>query len=272
MRKRPIIILGHKGMLGQMAVKFFSGKGYNVITISQRFEPESRLEFFNEIKNYPDAIIINAIGKIKQKTEDTSPLLWSNAILPLELSRSLLPTQTLLHASTDCLFSGDTDHPYKVNAHQDAIDDYGWSKQLGEHTLLNRPNTLIARVSIIGTDNAETPKGLLGWFLSQPNNASLKGFTNHLWNGITTLEWCKQIELIIDQLHVNTPCQLIQFGTEDFYSKYDLLKLFQEVFNTNFSIEPFETPQKVDRRLKPQIIVQNLNYQLCELKAFSEND
>ncbi len=258
-------------MLGQMAVSHFTQQGYRVITIKNRFEPETRLAFFEELKQYPYAIVINAIGKIKQKTEDTSPLLWSNAILPLELSRSLLPTQTLIHASTDCLFSGDTNQPYKKDANQDAIDDYGWSKQLGEQVLLNRSNTLIARVSIIGTDNAANPKGLLGWFLSQPGQAKLKGYSNHLWNGITTLEWCKQVEKLWQNINSKTPCKLVQLGTKEFYTKLELLKLFQVVFETSYIIEPFQAQKAIDRRLEPQLFCPKLILQLKELKEITKH-
>lgn len=264
---RQIIILGHNGMLGQMAVKFFSSKNYNVITLANRYGPNSREAFIDEIKMYPEGIVINAIGKIKQKTDDIYELLWANAILPLDLTKNLLPSQTLILPSTDCVFSGTKGKPYLIDEMQDATDEYGWSKQLGEQAVWHRKNTHIFRVSIIGLDNSPTPKGLLGWFLSQSAGSQLKGFTNHLWNGITTLEWCKYAETLFEQSAQVLPT-IHQLGTKEHYSKYDMLCLFNEIFGTTYQIEPFEPIIAIDRRLEPTYISKNLKEQLLEMKQF----
>ncbi len=265
-KNRPIIVLGHAGMLGQMAVKYFDKQGYTIITLSTRFEPGTHQEFMNEIRNYPDAIVINAIGKIKQKTDEDSELLWANAILPLELQNHLLPSQTLIHPSTDCVFSGKKGKPYSINDEPDATDSYGWSKRLGEIALMDRPNTLILRVSIIGPDNSPSPKGLLSWFLAQPEGSKLNGYTNHFWNGITTLEWCRKAEKLMQTQPDGF--RILQLGTEKKYSKYEMLKLFGEFFKTNYAILPIEQTEAIDRRLTAMIISHDLDFQLKELIAF----
>ncbi len=267
---RKIIILGHKGMLGQMVLRYFTKQGHAVITLQNRYEPQTRLAFMSELMQHHNAIVINAIGRIKQKTDDTHELLWANATLPLDLAQHLLPSQTLIHPSTDCVFDGTTNRPYAIDAPQDARDDYGWSKQLGETAVKNRNNTLIIRVSIIGTDTNTQAKGLLGWFLSQAPNSQLNGYSNHLWNGITTLEWCKVLENYLNQhpLNAQTTCITLQPGTQKHYTKHELLLLFQKIFNTTYTIESTETPQRVDRRLRPSIEAKSLEDQLLELSLF----
>lgn len=260
--------MGHTGMLGQMAVKYFGKKGYRVITFSTRFEPSTRMDFMNEIRSFPDAIIINAIGKIKQKTNNEAELLWANAILPLELKNRLLPSQTLVHPSTDCVFSGNKGEPYTIDDEPDATDSYGWSKRLGELALLGRPNTVIIRVSMIGPDRSPAQKGLLGWFLSQPEGSELKGFTNHLWNGITTLEWCKQVESLLELKSQNLSSDLVQIGTLESYSKFEMLTLFRELYFQKCSIIPFKTESGIDLRLKPTLISKDLHKQLNDLIAY----
>jgi dTDP-4-dehydrorhamnose reductase len=267
-KSRPIVVLGPNGMLGQMVVAYFISFGYKVVSISDRFEEDSKWKILNNILKYPDAIVVNCIGRIKQKTTSEKELLWSNTILPLTLVRYLLPGQIIIHPSTDCVFDGLAGRPYLINDNTDAKDSYGWSKIMAEEVLIKRPNTLITRVSIVGPDKNPTAKGLMGWFFSNATASHVKGYTNHLWNGITTLEWCKQVEkiLINDHLEKEHSAKLIQFSTKEYHSKYQMLCLFNEIYNKKYIIDPVEEKQTIDRRLIGQIICQPLSMQLQELK------
>lgn len=265
--KRTVVVLGDKGMLGQMAASYFRARSCDVAVIPMRYEPETRKEFISAVRDYPGAVVINAIGRIKQKSEAVHELLWANAVLPLDLARGLAADQVLIHPSTDCVFSGKDGRPYDAHEMPNAIDDYSWSKRMGEVALLARPNTLIPRVSIIGPDSSATPKGLLGWFLSQPRGSGLRGYTDHYWNGITTLEWCSQVERHLGQLpEQGSRCRLIQLGTAESHTKCEMLNLFQQVYGTDFEISEFATGEDVDRRLKPDVICKPLLEQLLELR------
>ena len=263
---RDYLILGHRGMLGQMVFRYFKKKGNKVHINPYRFNESERNSFLATCLEYPNAIVVNCIGKIKQKTEDANELLWANALLPLALKDHLLPTQTLIQPSTDCVFNGEKGEPYTLNHKPNAIDTYGWSKYLGEIAIKDRPNTLVMRVSIIGPDQNTEGKGLLAWFLSNAKGTSLKGFSNHLWNGITTLEWCKQLETLLEKTN-SDQSYFFQLGTEKSYSKYEMLLLFQEYFNTDYRIETFETDKSIDRRLVPTVISKGLEEQLKDLIA-----
>jgi dTDP-4-dehydrorhamnose reductase len=269
-----IIVLGANGMLGQMVYKYFTKHNYEVIVIRSRFEVNNFASFIDEINALENGIVINCIGVIKQKSTDISELLWGNSILPLELARSLKQEHVLIQPSTDCIFNGRSVEPYDVDKKSDANDIYGWSKSLAETAVLSRSKSLIMRVSIIGPD-MNSNKGLLSWFLSNSEKSQLKGFTNHLWNGITTLEWCKKLEEIIikdhNLLNLNNQ-RLVQLGTENIYSKFKMLCKFQGVFKTNFTIVPHKTEDTVNRCLKPQIASPSLEEQLIELNAFMEAD
>src|SRR5574337_876940 len=98
-KSRPIIVLGPNGMLGQMVHKYFTNLGYKVVPVNERFEEDTKWAFLNAILIYPNAIVFNCIGRIKQKTTNEKDLLWSNTILPLMLVRYLLPGQTIVHPS-----------------------------------------------------------------------------------------------------------------------------------------------------------------------------
>ncbi len=263
---RDIVILGSNGMLGQAAANYFGAQGYRVLPVNTRFTPENKSVFIAEIREFPYAIVVNCIGKIKQNTSDEQELLWANSILPLELANKLLPTQTLIHPSTDCVFDGTMGQPYPANFQPNAEDIYGWSKRLGEVALNGRKNTLIIRVSIIGMDNRKDARGLLSWYFSNKNGSKINGFTNHLWNGITATEWCKLAEREIVSISENTFCRLVQAGTKEHYSKYDMLLLFNDIFNKKYAVTPHKTQQAVDRRMQPVVVCKPLAEQILEMK------
>lgn len=266
-RKRKIVVLGHRGMLGQMAVRYFNERGYDVVVIPLRYDPETRNAFMAKLREHPRAIVINAIGKARAGS--AHELLWPNAVLPLDLVNGLLNDQFLIHPSTDGVFSGTDNRPYSSSDQPNATDDYGWSKRMGEIALSTRANTLIFRVSIIGPDACAEPKGLMGWFLSQPPDSRIKGYANYFWNGITTLEWCKQIENYLQTKTIpGDACRIIHLGTREGQTKYDLLKLIQDTFGTRQQISAWDLDRPVDRRLIPDTVAKPLFEQLIELKKY----
>jgi dTDP-4-dehydrorhamnose reductase len=264
---RQIVILGSRGMLGQVAKKYFSGVGYGVTCFDERFEPMDRNPYSDFLRGLRHSILINCVGKIRQKSADPGELLIANTILPAELRNCLHEEVILVQPSTDCVFNGQRGTPYPAKAATDATDEYGWSKRLGEVVLLGRPNTLVPRVSIIGPDHNPKGRGLFSWVISNPPGSRIKGYTNHLWNGITTLEWCKQVEHFLKK-EDGFEFQLLQFGTSEHYSKYEMLGLFNEIFKLQLFIEPFATDITVDRRLLADIVCKPLPAQLTEMASF----
>lgn len=269
--KKKIIVLGSNGMLGQMVDKYFSSKSFDVVSINDRFDEDTIFSIIDKINLLKDSIVINCIGKVKQKTSIASDLLWSNTILPLELNRSLKTGHFLIHPSTDCVFMGKSSGSYSVTDKGGAMDVYGWSKSLGEVALADRKNTIVIRVSIIGPDN-KTDKGLLSWFLNLPEGSVIKGYTNHFWNGITTLQWCECLENILlspDFEKKKYQSNLLQLGTPNHYSKHEMLLLFREVFTKEITINPvYEGGVVISKCLAPMIECKDLKSQLIELKSF----
>lgn len=268
-----IIVLGGNGMLGQMVEKFFKKK-YLVKVINDRYTFKNRLSFISSIQSEGKGVVINCIGKIKQKTNDLNDLLWTNTVLPLDIQSNLHKDQFLIHPSTDCIFNGNLkEGMYPKSYPSNANDEYGWSKYLGEQALLGKNNALVIRVSIIGPDNnSSSPKGLLGWFLSNSKGEKINGFTNHFWNGITTLEWCKQVEGLIESLNYKMwKGKVLQLGTEQSLSKYELLKLLQKYYKTSYSISKYKAACNVNRCLQPDIFCKSIEEQLYEISKASFN-
>ena len=73
------------------------------------------------------------------------------------------------------------------------------------------------------------------------------------------------MQIQIDDIIEN---KTIQLGTETQHTKFEMLMLFQKVFQTKFIILPIITNNTINRSLVPNIISQSLELQLNELKIF----
>ena len=262
---KRLLVLGHRGMLGSMAAEFFRENGWAVSTVEGRLDMNDPEPFFARVRHASPEVVINAMGLIKHKSSDMRDLLCANAAMPLALRLALPGEVTLVHASTDCVFSG-KHGSRRANDLPDATDSYGLSKTLGEAVALH-PNTFVLRVSIIGPEKGGEGKGLFEWFMSQAGKPSIPGYSNHLWNGITTLEWCQRVR---DMLATGTEAlaskgRLLQFGTREHYSKAEMLRLFCSALGLQVKIDERPADTAVDRTLVPDEICKPLPEQLSEL-------
>jgi dTDP-4-dehydrorhamnose reductase len=256
-----ILVLGHKGMLGRAVTKFLNeNTNHQVATINSRWGDN---DFSEEIKKIEADIIINGIGKIPQKKPEAIDYTKINVDLPRFLETLDI---RVIHPSTDCEFKGNipAGEAYTKTDKRDADDDYGISKAVISAEIENGfKNTKIIRTSIIGHEE-NSNLALLDWFLSQ--TGSVKGYTNHYWNGITTLEWIKQAQNLIDNWD-NFPV-LNQLSTTEHYSKFDIINLAKEVYKKDIEITPFTTEITVNKCLVSDIELPDLRTQLIELKEF----
>ena len=255
-----VLVLGHRGMLGHVVSRYLSDQGMEVMTIEMRYKGAPDDELISAVRDSEAAWIVNGIGKIKQKSADQFDLFLANAQMPAHLRLFLRPDQRLIHASTDCVFSG-RQGDYRVDDYRDAGDLYGLSKILGEISAeLGRCQVI--RTSIIGPELGK-PSGLMGWFLDQEKQVN--GFTNHLWNGVTTLEWAKICEAIIcGNLRPTSP--ILQTGSSDKISKCELLELIGELWPHPVRVHPTEAKDRVDRTLRPELVRAPLRQQIQELR------
>jgi dTDP-4-dehydrorhamnose reductase len=267
---KQIIVLGANGMLGQMAVRYFSNFAATV-PVTLRFTTKGLISLRDFFQAYRECIIINCIGSIPQKSSSEFGLYETNFAIPTYLTSCLSQGQHLIQPTTDCVFDGQIPPGsfYPKDSERTPLDSYGASKMLAELALEGRPRTTLIRVSIIGTDSiSKSPRGLLGWFLSQPQGTFVTGYTNHYWNGITTLEWCKQVHKMISE-GLPTIDNLIQLGTIESQSKYQVLCQAKEVFSVQCEVRPGLAERQLNRCLVPEIVVKPLIEQLRELQSLT---
>ncbi len=258
---KKVLILGHNGMLGNSVYKYFKSiNKYDVSIIDSRYGQDL---FLKDIQSIAPDFIINCIGKIPQRKEDIQSYEEINLNLVIFLDKLNIK---IVHPTTDCEFSGKINNNIKYSKFdiRDAEDQYGISKSKASIYLENSSmNTKIIRTSIIGHEK-ETHVSLLDWFLH--TEVTLSGYINHLWNGVTTLEWSKFCEKIIDDWE-NFPI-LNQIGTGDMVSKYQLLTIIKYVYDHNVIIEKFETDESLNKCLESDFDLKDIKQQLIELKSF----
>ena len=201
MKNPKVLVLGARGMIGRQVLSELLNAGIDVVgttrslkKVSNEMKPNfvefeaigaSPIEIRDLINEFD--VVVNTLGLIKQKIDEKSTdsrksAIELNAIFPSRLNDALNPVrQRVIQIATDCVFSGTQSERTETSAH-DAFDVYGKTKSLGE---VPSNSFLNLRCSLIGFENSDG-LGLLNWVISQPKNAKISGYRNHLWNGITS--------------------------------------------------------------------------------------
>jgi dTDP-4-dehydrorhamnose reductase len=227
-----LLIMGGQGMAGHMLVQYFRKlDAFSVYyTTRDRMDPNGLYADARDvvliekvIESVSPDVIINCIGILNDYARlDPVNAYWVNGIFSHQLAKAAEKVGgRLIHISTDCVFSG-VRGDHMEDDQPDGTSVYAASKALGE---VKYAPHLTIRTSIIGPEIRESGIGLLYWFMRQ--KGMVKGYKNMLWNGITTLELAKAVHHFIHH-PVNG---LIHLCGADKISKYELLKLFQIVFD-----------------------------------------
>lgn len=275
-----ILILGGSGMAGHLIYDFLrSNTDWNILATARGVKDSSLIDLdvtdFPKleqiIKNERPTHVINAIGVlINGSKEDTANAILLNSYFPHRLLEiCTMYSAKLIHISTDCVFEGNKHGGYTDLSQPDANDVYGRSKALGELLI---GNVVTLRTSIIGPEfRTAKGEGLFNWFMMHRGEKVL-GYSNVFWSGLTTLELAKVIKSYINFDHSKG---LYQITNGEKISKFDLLLLFNELWNKNKIIESFEGTVK-DKSLLPSkrdVILKIPTYRqmLVELKDYMSN-
>lgn len=267
-----LIIFGANGMLGAYFVSYFRKKPeYEVVAVT-RAEFDVSSETFSELEPFLESIglneqtcIVNAVGLIPQRMcgrrkEDYYVV---NAAFPHHLSRICKKhTAHLICATTDCVFSGRKGKYREDDAH-DETSDYGISKSMGEPT-----DATVIRTSIIG-EELRNPCSLLEFVRTA--RSEIQGWNNHIWNGITCLQYAKILDIIITK-------NLFWKGVRHLFSpvpktKYELACIIKDVYGVPCIIQKHNTVVPVDKTLsshyKALFDIPPLEQQIQEQKDYA---
>lgn len=256
-----IAILGSTGMLGSTMTRFLEQHFGSVIEFNRSGESVTgnnralqlnlleEYDLHNLFKDLEVEYIFNATGLIKQKINpkndfDLAAANLVNNIFVENLNDFSLATGIkVLQIGTDCVYSGE-DGNYSENDPFKPTDVYSKTKSLGE---VASTEAMTLRCSIIGKENIGA-FSLLSWVLSQPLNSKINGFTNHYWNGLTTLHFSKIVSGIISS--GSFAKGIMHVVPSDSVSKYELVKIIASSFGRfDLEVEEFSTETAVNRIL-----------------------
>jgi dTDP-4-dehydrorhamnose reductase len=249
---KKIGVFGANGMLGKYVIKYLSSiqddfgrKTYDVMGFCRS---DCDLSQYSDYYKITELIkdcthIINCAGSIKPVTisQDDSLTFMVNTIFPNYLARDCISgNKVIYHITTDCVFSGNHGN-YDESDECDIHDAYGLSKYMGEN-----PHVCNIRTSIIGEETSNH-RSLLEWAKSQYGK-TIKGYTNHYWNGVTCLQLAKILEFLINYNRKwDGPARHI---CSDAVSKFELLSLIDYYFNLSLDVIPVEANEFCDRTLQ----------------------
>jgi dTDP-4-dehydrorhamnose reductase len=256
-----VAILGSTGMLGSTLVQYLSPNVDEIVEINRSgigVNARNRVLIFDAISgaSLEDSLqgerfdfIINCIGVIKQLLneeidEDVKNAFVINSHFPGLLNEFSLKFSTpVIQIGTDCVYSGQTGN-YSETSEFDCSDVYGKSKLEGE---LRSSAIMTIRSSIIGHE-MNSAISLMDWFLKLPLNSEVNGFVNHIWNGVTTLDFAR-IALGVMNSDSFLP-GVSHLVPADQVSKYELLNLLSDNFDrADIHIEALSTTPAINRTL-----------------------
>ncbi len=254
-----VTVLGTSGMLGHVVARHLADAGHSVLTPDRRFDPGSPSGFLESLRATRPEVVVNCIGiragATPQALRDTHVRLVERSLECLQGCGA-----RFIQASTDGIFRPDLP-ARRTGEPGDATDDYGRSKWEAEQRVRSAGGVVI-RCSILGPE-LQAPRSLLGWFLGQ--SGPVRGFVNHWWNGVTTLQWARVCR---ELLEAHTPEPVCQPGFWPPVPKAEVLRLIGKAWDRPLEILPEEAPQPVLRTLVPDVLCPPLEDQLRELREW----
>jgi len=235
-----VAIIGTQGMLGSAVCRYLSEKTYQILEINSSGKTKSSnpvtqfdisVDEIEKLENNLKGIdfVINCAGLIKHKIDENSieslnNLIRINSLFPIQLTNlSHKLNFKVIQVATDCVYSGEKGN-YSEGDNKDPVDYYGYSKVLGEHS---DSKLITLRCSLVGRE-LNSKVEFLEWVLSHSKEKEITGFTDHFWNGLTTLHFAKIINGIIEG---NTfKAGTFHLVPSDSVSKFDLAKIILEYF------------------------------------------
>ncbi len=278
-----VLILGNRGMLGHMVEHVLAsdarftirGVGRDVFdavafppgVISSDEREISHRTTLEQLLARTD-FVINCIGVTARHVDESDPASVARAIrvnaeFPHVLAASAAQRGVnVIHMSTDGVFCGSSFSPspregeregvgiraYTEADPPDATDTYGRTKLLGEG---RAPNALNVRCSIIGPSPYKR-EGLWEWVAAQPEGTTIDGYTNHIWHGVTTLQFAEFCRWIIAEDRfdgLRATSHVLHFAPNVPCTKAELVTAIAEALGKRMTVRPIVHVAPIQRVL-----------------------
>jgi dTDP-4-dehydrorhamnose reductase len=258
-------------MAGHMITRWFETHGADVVTFARQ---DASVLFDISVPTTHKHLqackscdyVINCTGLlIEASNSSPTDAFLVNSWFPHWLCTLVSDSSTqLVHLSTDCVFDGYSG-PYTERCIPTETSVYGRSKAFGE---VQTSKHITFRTSIIGPEVRSNATGLFDWFLNKSGDTVI-GYTDALWNGITTLELAKQL-----WQWCNTPTVsgLFHLTRNASLTKFEVLTEINRVWGLNKTVQPGRAPKPVNKTLlnsRPEVFeISPFSNQLQDLKTW----
>ncbi len=205
-----VLVIGADGMVGSVVFNYLrnhskalgtsrgdSGLFYKYVV---NRDPDSLQRLLSKLN--PGALVINCVAILdlgEDDSVDKAFLLESieiNSIFPHLLAKvSASMGMRLIHISTDAVFGSNSGY-FSEDMSLSPNTTYGMTKALGE---LSVNHAITIRCSLMGPSCGAKKGGLWNWIVNSEKNATLQGYANNHWNGVTTLQFARICNALLDQ-------------------------------------------------------------------------
>jgi len=270
-----VLVIGANGMAGHVIVKYLKNQGNTVVTVARNNadylidieNTESVKLLFSNIEKDFD-FVVNCIGLlVKDSVDRPDRAAIVNSWFPHYLEHVYKNTYTkVIHLSTDCVFDGKKGNYIENDIHTE-MNAYGSSKSLGE---INNTKDITFRMSIIGPEIKSNGTGLFNWIYTSEEQ-TLQGWENAWWNGITTLQLAKCIDLYINNPVISGIYHLV--NNDNTINKYELLQKINIIYSLKKDVVKtvgLKSINKIliDTRQEIDFNIPNYDIMLLEMKEF----
>ena len=252
-----VLILGGQGMLGHIVVRTLSGA--QGVKIEYTVSGDKNNPFYFNVENGINQLheiikthgnfdyFINCIGILsnnidKRNLDSVRTAILVNGLFPHDLTK--LGNELgirIIHISTDGVFAKSAGLCLEDSL-QFREDIYGNTKSIGE---VFSPELLNIRCSIFGPSPFKK-NGIIEWFLKQPKGAEVNGYTDHIWNGATTLQVANLCFSIVTKDYFNlirNEAPVHHFCPNHSISKFELLQLLKTQLRPDIKVIPTNSPE-----------------------------
>ena len=157
-------VVGSSGMLGQDVLAFLTGQGEEAVGLN-RGNLDLTGDFAKLLPWFEGCdLIVNCVAytKVDQAEIEREQAFFANALVPALLAQIADSVGAkLIHISTDYVFDGKSDAPYRTDSPKNPLSVYGETKSIGEDLVLAFDNSQIVRTSwLYGAQGDCFPKSI----------------------------------------------------------------------------------------------------------------
>lgn len=162
-----VLVLGGSGMLGSDLVPELKERGHDVLVPTRQEMDLKDLEKIATIAQLELDWVINcaAYTAVDQAESEPDDAAWLNTLVPRYVAMACaLGGCRMVHISTDFVFDGQTEQPYKEDAETNPLQVYGQTKRDGEEAVLSAlPTAWVVRTSwLYGVHGKSFPRTMIG--------------------------------------------------------------------------------------------------------------